>query len=368
MSAIDWNCNTALDHSLEFLIKATGKAEKDWASGSISLMFARERKHRSKECVNLLIRAGADINKHGKTGSTALIAAAENGHEECVNFLIRVGADVNKKGKYGATGLILAAKNGHDGCVNTLIKAGANVNTGIGYGSSALTVAARYDHVKCVNLLIKGGASVNASDENDFTALHCATKYKHPNCVRKLVHAGADVNAKSKKGKIALFFAIQNDNFPCVNSLLDAGADVNTVTTNPKISTPLLEAVCNGSKFLVRRLLQANAKINIVDSNGYNVLSHHIARGLYSREICWLLYVAGEKPMCGVYVPEYLKRADSSRLDLNHICRQAIRKHLLNADPYSHLFGRIPRLGLPSIVTEYLLYELSLDDDEVDLT
>ena len=50
-------------------------------------------------------------------------------------------------------------------------------------------------------------------------------------------------------------------------------------------------------------------------------------------------------------------------LNLRHICRETIRKHLLNLDPHTHLFDRMPRLGLPSLLTRYLLYYKSLDDD-----
>ena len=49
-------------------------------------------------------------------------------------------------------------------------------------------------------------------------------------------------------------------------------------------------------------------------------------------------------------------------LSLKSICREAIRKHLINIDPHQHLFGRILQLGLPSSVAEYLLYNMSLDD------
>ena len=35
-------------------------------------------------------------------------------------------------------------------------------------------------------------------------------------------------------------------------------------------------------------------------------------------------------------------------------------------DPHEHLFGRIPRLGLPASMTEYLMYGVSLDDDDDD--
>ena len=43
-----------------------------------------------------------------------------------------------------------------------------------------------------------------------------------------------------------------------------------------------------------------------------------------------------------------------------------IRKHLPHLDPRTHLFGRVPRIGLPSLLTDYLLYDMSLDDDQDD--
>ena len=49
------------------------------------------------------------------------------------------------------------------------------------------------------------------------------------------------------------------------------------------------------------------------------------------------------------------------KFNLKHLCREAIRKHLLKLDPHTHLFDRVPRLGLPSLLTEYLLYDMSLD-------
>ena len=88
------------------------------------------------------------------------------------------------------------------------------------------------------------------------------------------------------------------------------------------------------------------------------------------------LYAAGETLHCStvpkihdatdvmkhVEIPEYFQEL-KERLDLKHLCREAIRKHLLDLDPQEHLFGRIPQLGLPSIVTEYLLYNCSLDPE-----
>ena len=62
-------------------------------------------------------------------------------------------------------------------------------------------------------------------------------------------------------------------------------------------------------------------------------------------------------------VSEFKSRA-APELTLHNLCRESIRKHLQNVDPYGNLFCRIPRLGLPSLLVKYLLYNLSLDDDD----
>ena len=73
--------------------------------------------------VDLLIGAGADVNKQNIFSESALMFSAHLGHNKCVDLLIQAGADVNKHGDYGhQTALIQAAGNGHDKCVNLLIK------------------------------------------------------------------------------------------------------------------------------------------------------------------------------------------------------------------------------------------------------
>ena len=50
---------------------------------------------------------------------------------------------------------------------------------------------------------------------------------------------------------------------------------------------------------------------------------------------------------------------EKQALTLMNISREAIRKHVLNVNPVC-LFGRIPQLGLPPLITSYLLYNVVL--------
>ena len=78
-----------------------------------------------------LIAAGADVNiPHYILGKmeNALTAAADRRNIECVELLIKAGATVNKVGDEERSILNLAVKVDDIACVNLLIKAGANVN------------------------------------------------------------------------------------------------------------------------------------------------------------------------------------------------------------------------------------------------
>ena len=58
--------------------------------------------------------------------------------------------------------------------------------------------------------------------------------------------------------------------------------------------------------------------------------------------------------------PECLLKRQSTDT-LKDICRAAIRKHLLDINPHFNLFIRMPQLGLPSKLANYLLYEEDLE-------
>ena len=112
----------------------------------------------------------------------------------------------------------------------------------------------------------------------------------------------------------------------------------------------------------LKLLVKSGAKVNGRGKTHYNALETAIIIG-QSEEVIMLLYAAGEKigddTVNGKPVPDYLLHEDLN-LSLKHTCRQAIRKHLLDIDPHGNLFNRIPNLGLPILLSAYLLYNQSL--------
>ena len=258
-----------------------------------------------------MLEAGADVNIECEH-NTALNLASRGGLYETVDLLIRAGADVNKVPEDGKTALMEASGTSERGepgdttkCLKLLIEAGADVNAVTSYGS-ALTTSVSYGiDIEKLQLLIRAGADVNFVHSDGSTAF---------NCVPIRTHA-----------------------------LYDQWTDC-----------------CHYSKLLLR----SGAKINIGNSGLGNALRQLVEYYDVKDDLCRFLYAAGET-LDGIpdeKIPDCLK-FDDVRLDLKHICREAIRKHLLNLDPHTHLFVRVPKLGLPSLLNEYLLYNMSLDDN-----
>ena len=292
-------------------------------------------------------------------------------------------------------------------CLELLIESGANVNKvfDTGYESfyTPLTAVCQSASPRCVSMLLKEGADVNFS-RGKFLSLHEAVSYGHFESAKLLLEAGADVNRRDSFGQTPLHEAIRKIKQKCSNLLIKSGTDVN-IADNRGI-TPLMENVTRycgdlrlwhrDGKFrpelrdqldtrlkFICQFLTKGVEINRLDFMGRNSLhiciaesvNFSVARPQVNNLELWL-YAAGETLHCStvpkryvetdvvedVEIPEYFQEL-KERLDLKHLCREAIRKHLIDLDPHEHLFGRIPQLGLPSIVMEYLMYDCSLDPE-----
>ncbi|MDA8576048.1 ankyrin repeat domain-containing protein, partial [Candidatus Marinamargulisbacteria bacterium] len=86
-------------------------------------------------------------------GSTALMIAAQKGHEEIVKLLLEKGADANLAQNNGCTALMLAAGVGNNNIVELLLEKGADANLAHNNGWTALMIAAQDGYKNIVELL-----------------------------------------------------------------------------------------------------------------------------------------------------------------------------------------------------------------------
>ena len=108
------------------------------------------------EMARELLKRGASVNLPSSTGFTALMLAAQEGHEDVVSLLTQhsPAANPDLRSMDGSTALIMAASKGHEACVQVLLLAKANTELR-GKGRTALQHAKQGRHPATAELIRK---------------------------------------------------------------------------------------------------------------------------------------------------------------------------------------------------------------------
>ena len=337
--------------------------------------------------MNRLIVAGADVNAINDREQAAVHLVKT---KECLDLLIHAGADVNIQDKDGRTPLFSMVEIGKIDCSMALISVGADVNKACSDGKTVLMKAVSLGNIEQVEFPLHKGADVSAYDSSKCNALLYSGLKGNTEILQLLLKAGADVNAShSEKKRSSLIVAANMGHTKCMNILLDAGADVNVQNFNNQ--SALMRATLNNNVDCVKLLLQAGAKVREKDKNGFGTLPLYVVKNILWQkshvdpEMITLIQAAGEtKEGLSEEVIEQLRRIpyprnlhnttnqhclqlarqylqDDPSVCLKDICRRAIREHLLQMSR-ENLFIRVPHLGLPSLLAEYLLYYCSFSE------
>ena len=227
--------------------------------------------------------------------------------------------------------------------------------------------------------------------------IECAA-YGQGDCLDILLKAGADVNALGDHAETVLIRAATSGSVDCVKLLLAAGADVNASLGSDTAYTKLGDRTFVGQTALsmaahyilnvydlwgtegsdedrlkcLKILLKSGAHIDKVNLDGQNALTFKLCETSpeemlkpVHKEITMVLFAAGETINGKIPndLPDYLQQVTELNLCLKDMCRITIRKRLVNVHPHQNLFHVVPQLGLPSLVAEYLLYDMSIEDN-----
>lgn len=232
----------------------------------------------SKELLQFMLDAGADVNAQGGRYRNALQAAAYNRRKALVRMLLNAGADANAQGGYYGNALQAAAYNGRGDLVRMQYDALADVHAQDGYFESALSAnaASPLADEKSVKILLSIFSDFDAQDGYYGNALQAADSRSKEDLVRMLLNAGADVNAQGGYFGSALqgvAVSVHPGKEEIAKILLDAGADVNA--HGGKFGNALRAARDTlartgtaSSKMIVEMLLDAGAGADDNDQDG----------------------------------------------------------------------------------------------------
>uniref|UniRef100_A0A2I3GDN3 Ankyrin repeat domain 6 n=1 Tax=Nomascus leucogenys TaxID=61853 RepID=A0A2I3GDN3_NOMLE len=142
--------------------------------------------------VQILLKAGCDLDVQDDGDQTALHRATVVGNTEIIAALIHEGCALDRQDKAGNTALHLACQNSHSQSTRVLLLAGSRADLKNNAGDTCLHVAARYNHLSIIRLLLSAFCSVHEKNQAGDTALHVAAALNHKKVAKILLEAGAD--------------------------------------------------------------------------------------------------------------------------------------------------------------------------------
>uniref|UniRef100_A0A8C8ZHZ6 Ankyrin repeat domain 6 n=1 Tax=Prolemur simus TaxID=1328070 RepID=A0A8C8ZHZ6_PROSS len=158
--------------------------------GRTPLHLAANKGHLS--VVQILLKAGCDLDVQDDGDQTALHRATVVGNTEIIAALIQEGCALDRQDKAGNTALHLACQNSHSQSTRVLLLGGSRADLKNNAGDTCLHVAARYNHLSIIRLLLSAFCSVHEKNQAGDTALHIAAALNHKKVVKILLEAGAD--------------------------------------------------------------------------------------------------------------------------------------------------------------------------------
>lgn len=260
-----------MSRELERLLSEGADPNLRNAAGNTPLMLLLKTSHINgvgqearQACLRLLLEAGADANDSDPdpagTHDSALMLAIRDDDAAALDLLLRAGANLQYRNKRGETVMKVAEQRGRLAVLQRLEQAGIPRKK-----PANLAEAAWLGDLEAVRTLLAAGATADAPDRNGRSPLMLAVLGAHFEVFAALVDAGAALKTENA-GLSLLHFAARSGSVAIGRALLDAGFDANL--RDRAGHTPLMSAAMYGRCEFVRLLLDAGADPKRTESDG----------------------------------------------------------------------------------------------------
>lgn len=194
--------------------------------GRNALMWAAIRN--AEAALNAIAASNSALLSWGdKNGTTALHAAAVQGHVSVIELLLTLGVHIDLTDKNGMTPFLKSCEVGRSKTAQLLLNLGADIHACDFNRCTALHWCARGGHAYLSQILLKCGANSNVQDSLRMTPLHCASvSGDYVNCISVLLESNANPNAVDFEGKTPLHFAVLNERKGIVRLLCEHDSDL----------------------------------------------------------------------------------------------------------------------------------------------
>ncbi|XP_077864438.1 histone-lysine N-methyltransferase EHMT1-like [Saccoglossus kowalevskii] len=188
---------------LSVILQSDGNIDSIDAKSRTPLMEACE--FNQMECVQYLVKAGANINAREDDGMSCLHLAAKAGHLEVVKYIQQTHSiDINIQDDGGWTAMIWASENRHKSVVEFLLEHGSDPHIRDNEENISLHWAVYGGCEEIAELFLNAKCNLHCINVHGDTPLHIAARENHYVCVELLLSRGADINAKNKEGETPL--------------------------------------------------------------------------------------------------------------------------------------------------------------------
>jgi ankyrin repeat protein len=303
--------------AIEILLRAGADLEARNEVGMTALQLA-VKAHNPKEILDLLVKAGANLNTRDCGGKTPLMNAARARQgPKAVKYLINMAEndlDLQATDEDGCTALHHAIETENFTAAKLLIKAGLNPLQADFFGDSSIHEVVRVGNSR---FALQNLPEVdNIRSKRRGSILNAAVHWGEEKVVTELLKKAPEkdvqeyINLPCDLGT-PLYCAAYHGHIPIMDKLLEKGAQINLV--GGPVGSPLVTACAMGHVQAVTLLLKKGAELQCTKFDGTTMTAEEAAQ--QHEAVLLVLRRFDEKGIEGLDEEIPIKTADISKLD-----------------------------------------------------